>query len=150
MMPAQRQRKKLLRAKIFLEKNRLENLGPRISRFIAISSRCQTFFTVVTKTLLEQCCGACWSMRETPPVNFSVFYETEPEDAGLSFPYIVSAVDRQLYGEHYIPIIKDPSSAFVQKKEGLIYICTLYTAKSSQVPTSVLASYDKLVTKKAI
>ena len=55
-------------------------------------------------------------------MNFTVFYETEPEDAGLSLPYIMSAVDRQIYGENYIAIIKDPSSAFVKKKEGLTYI----------------------------
>ena len=71
----------------------------------------------MTKSLLERCCGTCWSLNTTAPVDFMDFYRTEPEDAGLTLPSIMSAVD-YTYLENYVPIIKDPSSAYIKKMEG--------------------------------
>ena len=93
---------------------------------VICSTRYQTIYerfpTDVTQTLLELCCGTCWQIRTTPPANtVKDFFESEPEDTGLSLPYITSAFDQQ-YGHDYVPIIKDPSSAFVKKKKGLVYI----------------------------
>ena len=71
----------------------------------------------VAEELLRLCCGTCWAIGETAPVNFTDFYRTEPEDAGLTFPYMMSAVDHT-YLANYVPVIKDPSCAYVKKKEG--------------------------------
>ena len=86
-------------------------------------------------------------------MNFTDFYETEPEDAGLSLPYIMSAADYHAH-EKYVPVIKDPSSAYVKKKEGIEYSYTLYfylpevyTRKNAQVVTSLKTSCYKSVHK---
>ncbi|XP_028415869.1 uncharacterized protein LOC114539440 [Dendronephthya gigantea] len=70
------------------------------------------------ETLLNLCCGKCWSIQETPCVDLADFYETaNSKDAALSFPYIMSAYDKHL-NDKYVSVIKDPSSAFVVKREG--------------------------------
>lgn len=51
-------------------------------------------------------------------MDLADFYETKSKDAALSFPYIMSAYDKHL-NDKYVPVIKDPSSAFVVKKDGL-------------------------------
>ena len=73
----------------------------------------------VAKTLLKRCCGTCWSIKKTTPVNFTDFRPTEPEDAGLTLPRMMSAVD-STYLQNYVPVIKDPTSAYVKKKEGSV------------------------------
>jgi hypothetical protein len=87
-------------------------------------------------------------------VNFTDFYETEPEDAGLSLPYIMSAADYHAH-EKYVPVIKDPSSAYVKKKEGRVWLYLIflfiarlvYTRKNAQVVTSLQTSCYKSVHK---
>ena len=52
------------------------------------------------------------------------FYKSALDGAGLSLPFITSAID-QHYGDDFIPIVKDPPSAFVKKKKGLVRVYTI-------------------------
>ena len=52
------------------------------------------------------------------------FYKSALDAAGLSLPFITSAID-QHYGDDFIPIVKDPPSAFVKKKKGLVRVYTI-------------------------